>query len=211
MVDLCLFGSGVEDVIGRPRIVVFYLVCGLISEFTHVAAATDHFASDIPLCGASGAISGCIGAFLVLFLKTRIEFKWVVFLFFRIWNGEFFLPAWLVISFWFLSDLAGMALTVASGGRGDGVAFGAHVGGTLCGLGLIGLDRAFKRREPVDEVEEEDEPAQSPTPVRVARAPIRVQLNTARPQAVEIPGIYLFSGGAQTGPLTSEQVQAMFL
>src|SRR5260221_7465967 len=114
MVYLFLFGSCVEDVIGRPRFVVFYLVCGLISEFTHVAAATDHFASDIPLCGASGAISGCIGAFLVLFLKTRIEVKWVVLLCFRIWYGECFLTASLVISFWFLLDLAGMALTVAS-------------------------------------------------------------------------------------------------
>jgi membrane associated rhomboid family serine protease len=211
MVYLFLFGSCVEDVIGRPRFTVFYLVCGLISEFTHVAAAADHFASEIPLGGASGAISGCIGAFLVLFLKTRIEFKWVVFLFFRIWNGEFFLPAWLVISFWFLSDFAGMALTMAAGFRGSGVAFGAHVGGTLCGLALIGLDRAFKRREPAEEVEEEEEePAQIAMPSRVARAPIRVQLKTARPRPAETPTIHLFAGGAQTGPFTSEQIQAMF-
>jgi hypothetical protein len=211
VVYLFLFGSCVEDVMGRPRFVAFYLVCGLISEFTYIAATAGHFASEIPLGGASGAISGCIGAFLVLFLKTRIEFKWVIFLFFRIWNGEFFLPAWLVISFWFLSDFAGMALTIAADERSGGVAFGAHVGGTLCGLALIGVDRAFKRGESVDEVEEEAEVVTELVPVRSSRAPMRVQLNTARAVAIEPPTIFLFAAGAQSGPFNSTQVQRMFL
>src|SRR6266853_2053588 len=123
LVYLFLFAACVEDGIGRPRFVAFYFICGLASELMHVAISPGHFSSEIPLGGASGAISGCIGAFLVLFLRTRIEFKWVFFFWFRIWNGEFFLPAWVVISFWFLIDLVMMLLTAAAGEKGDGVAF----------------------------------------------------------------------------------------
>jgi membrane associated rhomboid family serine protease len=211
MVYLFLFGSCVEDVIGRPRFIAFYLFCGLISEFTHIAIAPGHFASEIALGGASGAISGCIGGFLLLFLRTKIEFKWVIFLFFRIWNGEFFLPAWVVISFWFLGDLVGMLLTIASGEHGEGVAFGAHVGGTLCGLALISIERKFKRPIPIEAEEEEEEPPAQPA--RIARAPIRVQLKPAAAPvvAVETPAIYLFVREAQYGPYTSPQVQEMFV
>ena len=210
MVYLFLFGSCVEDVIGRPRFVAFYLFCGLVSEFTHIAFAPDHFSSEVPLGGASGAISGCIGAFLVLFLRTKIEFKWVIFFFFRLWNGEFFLPAWIVISFWFLSDLAGMVLGMFSSEHGEGVAFGAHVGGTLCGLAFISIERKFNRQLPIDD-EIEEEP--SPQPIRAIRAPIRVQLKPkiAAAVVVETPAIYLFIQDTQYGPYTSPQVQQMFI
>jgi len=210
MVYLFLFGSCVEDVIGRPRFIAFYLVCGLAAEFMHIAISAGHFSSAIPLGGASGAISGCIGAFLVLFLRTKIEFKWLIFFFFRLWTGEFFLPAWVVISFWFLSDLAGMVLSLGASEHGEGVAFGAHVGGTLCGLGLITLEKAIRRPLPIEEEEQQEEEVQ-PRPTRVARAPIRVQLKNARASAAEAPSIYLFVGDAQTGPFTSPQVQTMFL
>src|SRR5882724_4302095 len=102
MVYLYLFGACVEDLIGRVRFTVFYLLCGVAAAFAHVLVTPDHFASELPMGGASGAISGCIGGFLLLLAGTRIEFKWVVFFFFRLWSGEFMLPAWLVISFWFL-------------------------------------------------------------------------------------------------------------
>jgi len=213
MVYLFLFGSCVEDVIGRPRFIAFYLLCGMASELMYVGVAPGHFASEIPLGGASGAISGCIGAFLVLFLKTRIEFKWVIFFFFRLWNGEFFLPAWLVISFWFLSDLAGMALSIVAEQGGTGVAFGAHVGGTLCGLALIGVDRVIKRAEPIEEVEEDEgqQTIEPPTPVRAARPRIRVQLKSAPSALPETPTIFLFFAEQQTGPFTGTHVQRMFL
>src|ERR1043166_7944636 len=94
MVYLFLFGSCVEDFIGRARFVVFYFLCGIAACFTHIAFSPLHFVSELPLGGASGAISGCIGVFVLLLARTRIEFKWVFFLFFRIWSGEFFLPAW---------------------------------------------------------------------------------------------------------------------
>ena len=209
MVYLFLFGSCVEDVIGRPRFIAFYLICGLASEFMHIAISAGHFSSEIPLGGASGAISGCIGAFLVLFLRTKIEFKWVIFFFFRLWNGEFFLPAWLVISFWFLGDLAGMVTSMGAEehGQGTGTAFGAHVGGTLCGLALIMIEKPFRRAFPDDEAEAEATPPQK-LPARIVRAPIRVQLKN-RPS--ETPSIYLYIAATQTGPFTMSQVQQMFL
>jgi membrane associated rhomboid family serine protease len=214
MVYLFLFGSCIEDAIGRPRFVTFYLVCGLVSEFTHVAIAPGHFASEIPLGGASGAISGCIGGFLILFLRTKIEFKWVVFLFFRFWNGEFFLPAWLVISFWFLSDLAGMVLSMGDKEQADGIAFGAHVGGTICGLALIALEKLFRGPLPAEEEEEEQDvvvrPMQPQTATRATRGPIRVQLKTAAAAVAEAPPVYLFIDQIQRGPFTPAQIQQMF-
>ena len=213
MVYLFLFGSCVEDVIGRPRFVAFYLFCGLVSEFTHVAIAPGHFASEIGLGGASGAISGCIGAFLVLFLRTKIEFKWVVFFFFRLWNGEFFLPAWVVISFWFLSDLAGMLLTLGAGERGSEVAFGAHVGGTLGGVAMIGCAKACKWTEVQEEEPEEEEETRLEArerPIRMTPGPIRVQLKRMPAHPAETAAIYLYVGEVQYGPLTSSQVEAMF-
>ncbi len=194
MAYLFLFGSSVEDMIGRPRFVAFYLACGFAAEMAYIASG--QYGAEIPMGGASGAISGCIGGFLVLFLKTRIQFKWIVFLLFRLFSGEFFLPAWLVISFWFLSDLFMMFNGDAGEHRG-GVAFGAHIGGMLCGLALIPLERLFKRALPEDQEE-------------VERSAPRLRPKAARPIVVEQPTIYLLSGGAQAGPFTPTQIQQMF-
>jgi membrane associated rhomboid family serine protease len=210
MVYLFLFGSCVEDVIGRPRFVAFYLLTGLIAEFSYIAFCSGHFASSIPMGGASGAISGCIGGFLLLFLRTKIEFKWVFFFFFRFWHGEFFLPAWLVISFWFLSDLAGMLLAMDSE-KGGGVAFGAHVGGTLCGLALIALEKPFRKAPVEDEPDELPAPAAPVQPVRrPVREPIRIQLKSVQ-AGPEVPAVYLYIGQNQSGPFDSARIHQMFV
>ena len=155
MIYLYLFGSCVEDAIGRVRYIIFYLLCGVAAAFAYILVSPDHFASEIPMGGASGAISGCIGGFLMLMAKTQIEFKWFIFFMFRLWNGEFMLPAWLVISFWFLADLAGMVLSNLINAHRGGVAFGAHVGGTLFGLGLMAFERVRLKRAGFFDEEEE--------------------------------------------------------
>lgn len=199
MIYLFLFGACVEDVIGRLRFSVFYLISGLAASFTYIAFSPGHFASEIPLGGASGAISACIGGFLLLMAKTKITFKWIIFLFFRFWNGEFMLPAWLVISFWFLQDLAMMILTMMAEEAGKGVAFAAHVGGSVFGMGLMAMEKIRLKK-----VSDED---WEPTPAPVVRV-------VARPRVVSIANetasIHLFNQGVQTGPFTPSQVQEMF-
>jgi membrane associated rhomboid family serine protease len=208
MVYLFLFGACVEDVMGRARFSVFYLICGFASELMHVAIAPGHFASEVALGGASGAISGCIGGFLLIFLRTKIEFKWVFFFWFRIWSGDFFLPAWLVISFWFLWDFGMMILTMFLNTEGSGVAFGAHVGGTLCGVALMSVAKLFKKSLLLAEEEDEE---QIEAPKQIKRGPIRVVLKTAPAGATEIASIYLIQNETQAGPYTPSQVQNMFI
>lgn len=207
MIYLFLFGSCVEDMIGRIHFVVFYFLSGLISCFAHIAMSSGHFASEDPLCGASGAISGCIGGFLLLLPRTNIEFKWLIFLFFFIKYGEFFLPAWLVISFWFLKDFSSMVAVSAFGHHAE-IAFAAHVGGTLGGLALIALEKPRLKRLALLEEEEEVEEPQTRTNRLPAARP--GALRAAAPAVLETPTIFLFLNGAQAGPYTMSQVQQMF-
>jgi membrane associated rhomboid family serine protease len=190
MIYLFLFGSCVEDVLGRWRYVIFYLVGGLASNFAHIAFTPDHFASDIALGGASGAISACMGGFVLLFHRTRVEFKYFFFLLFRLWSGEFHLPAWLVLSFWFLKDLALAVLSYAGDGDGGGVAFGAHVGGFLGGLAMVLACKPFLHRE--DEM-----------PVKPAAPVVRI----ARPR--NEPAVFVLEGETQTGPYPVSKVLEM--
>jgi membrane associated rhomboid family serine protease len=209
MVYLFLFGSCVEDLIGRVHFIFFYLLCGVIGCFVYIAMAPGHFASEIPMGGASGAISGCIGGFLLLLARTKIEFKWVMFIFFMLRSGEFFLPAWLVISFWFLEDFTSMVAEITKGPHA-GVAFAAHVGGTLAGLALVALEKPRVKRMLALEAEEEEE-LQPQQTVNIAPT-VRARFATAAvPATGEIPAIYLFLNGAQAGPYTMSQVRRMFV
>jgi membrane associated rhomboid family serine protease len=207
MIYLFLFGACVEDKIGRIRFTLFYLLGGVVAGFAYIALSPDHFASEIPMGGASGAISACIGAFMVLMAHSKIEFKWLVFFMLRIWNGEFTLPAWVVISFWFLKDLALMFLAQSMETHGGGVAFGAHVGGTLFGVGLGALEKMRLKRAGDGEFEEmEEKPA-----VIVSNRAVRVAVKPkSTPAAAEMPTIYLHWAGTQFGPFTSEQIHQKF-
>src|ERR1041385_5627801 len=118
MVYLFLFGSPVEDMMGRWQFGVFYLVGGLVADAMHIVFTPEHFASTLALGGASGAISACMGAFALLMFRSKIEFKWIIFFFFRFFSGEFFVSTWLVMSFWFLEDLVSAFLSL--GGHGGG-------------------------------------------------------------------------------------------
>jgi membrane associated rhomboid family serine protease len=124
MLFLWVLGDNVEDAMGHRRFVAFYLVCGLIAALAH---AITNPASQIPMIGASGAISGVIGAYLMLHPKARI--KTLV--------GYFILslPAWVVLGFWIGFQFFSAAM--AAGGAGGGVAWWAHIGGFIAGVVLI--------------------------------------------------------------------------
>lgn len=201
MIFLFLFGCCVEDIIGRRRFLVYYLVGGLAAELVYIMLIPSHFASAIPMGGASGAISACMGMYLLLRAKADIEFKYFCFfLFFGANSGDFSLPAWMAISFWFLKDLFWAVLGFFDQHVGGGVAFGAHVGGLLGGLGLIGVYKFLERRRGKTTAGE----IVKPGPIRV-QVPVRRE--TTSPVAT--PTIYLHDGGVQSGPFTMFQIEQM--
>lgn len=127
---LWVFGNNIEDSMGHLRFVGFYLLTGLCAAGAQIVLDP---ASTVPMVGASGAISGIMGAYLVLYPKARVDTLvaiWVV-----------PLPAWMMLGYWMLLQLSGI-LTPAD--MGGGVAYGAHVGGFLAGLALIPF---FKNRK----------------------------------------------------------------
>jgi membrane associated rhomboid family serine protease len=132
---LWIFGNNVEDAMGRMRFLVFYLVCGLAAAFGQVLTNPS---SAIPMVGASGAISGVMGGYLVLYPKVRV-FAFIPLGFFI---TSVALPAWVMLGYWLLIQfVSGLA---AFGGEIGGVAFWAHIGGFVAGVVLIKL---FARSE----------------------------------------------------------------
>src|SRR6476659_826959 len=128
MWGLAIFGDNVEDRLGHFGYLVFYLLCGLAAAVTHLVF---NFSSTVPTVGASGAIAGVMGAYLVLYPRARVLTWWGFFV--------FWLPAWLVLGYWLIVNLlsgAASVLTVSNGPVG-GVAFWAHVGGFVTGAVLI--------------------------------------------------------------------------
>ena len=134
---LWLFGNNVEDSMTRPRFVVFYLLCGLAAALLQVVLDPR---SNIPMVGASGAISGVMGAYLVLYPRVRV-FTLVPLGFFI---TSIALPAWVMLLYWGAIQLLGGFTTF--GAEGGGVAFWAHVGGFVAGLAGVKL---FARRDRV--------------------------------------------------------------
>lgn len=127
---LWLFGNNVEDSMGRFRFVAFYLTCGIAAAVGQVL--TDP-GSALPMVGASGAISGVMGAYLLLYPNVRVYCLLVLGFFVT----SVAVPAWFMLGYWFLIQfVSGLA---AFGGGMGGVAFWAHVGGFLAGLALIKL------------------------------------------------------------------------
>jgi len=135
MLYLWIFGNNIEDVMGHVRFVIFYIACGILAALSH--ALTDP-ASMVPMVGASGAISGVLGAYLLLFPRAQV----LVLVPMGFMSRIMYVPAALVLGLWFVLQLlsGGMSL----GREGAGVAFWAHVGGFVAGMALIGL---FKRSD----------------------------------------------------------------
>lgn len=124
---LFIFGDNVEDRLGHFRYLLSYLLCGLAGTATHFLFNVH---SQVPVVGASGAIAGVLGAYFLLFPAARV-LTW--FGFFVLW-----LPAWLVLGYWFvLQFLSGAAGQISYPRGGGGIAVWAHVGGFLTGMLLI--------------------------------------------------------------------------
>ena len=130
MVFLWAFGPEIEDAMGRGRYLVFYLVGGLVAMLAQVLASPH---STVPNLGASGAIAAVMGAFLVTYPRDRIRAVLFIFVFFRVT----FIPAALLIGFWFLTQLfnAGQVAQAQTGG----VAYLAHIGGFIFGAATARL------------------------------------------------------------------------
>jgi len=125
---LWIFGNNIEDSMGHLRFLVFYLLTGVAAAAAHVLMQPD---STIPMVGASGAISGVMGAYLVLYPRARVlTLFWFIFLI-RVVP----LPAWVLLGYWMVLQIAGSTASAAVGG--GGVAYAAHVGGFLAGMVLI--------------------------------------------------------------------------
>ncbi|UVT18815.1 MAG: rhomboid family intramembrane serine protease [Nitrospira sp.] len=132
MLYLWIFGNNIEDVMGHAKFVVFYILSGILAALSH--ALTDP-SSQIPMVGASGAISAVLGAYLLLFPRAHV-------LVLLPGIGMTRVAAGIVLGMWFLTQLIIGGMSV--GASGGGVAFFAHIGGFIAGMALIGL---FKRRD----------------------------------------------------------------
>jgi membrane associated rhomboid family serine protease len=130
-----IFGNNIEDSMGHGRFIVFYILCGLAAALTQVLMNPS---SLVPMVGASGAISGIMGAYLILYPRVRV-YALVPLVFFMTTVA---LPAWAMLGYWMLLQFFGVLGSV--GREGGGVAFWAHVGGFFAGLILIKL---FARRD----------------------------------------------------------------
>jgi membrane associated rhomboid family serine protease len=136
---LWIFGDNIEDILGHGKYLLFYLLCGVGAAMTQVYFSPD---SRVPMVGASGAIAGVMGAYMMKFPHSRINT--LIFLAFFITTVE--VPAWVMLIYWFFIQLiSGVGSVGYSQVSQGGTAFLAHVGGFVAGIGLIYLMRPKER------------------------------------------------------------------
>lgn len=133
MLFLFIFGDNIEDAMGHLSYLLFYLLCGLAAALAQIALNVD---STIPIIGASGAISGVMGAYIVLFPHGKVR----ALVFFGFFGQVVLVPAWVMIGLWFVLQLFSGFVSLGAADVG-GVAFWAHVGGFIAGALLVWLFR----------------------------------------------------------------------
>lgn len=129
---LWIFGNNVEDAMGHSRFVLFYLLCGLAAAAAQVIADPG---SPLPMVGASGAIGGVMGAYVLLYPRVHVHMLFIL----VFYVTTFAVPAYLMLGYWFLIQL--LSGVASYGLQGGGVAFWAHIGGFVAGAILIFLFR----------------------------------------------------------------------
>jgi len=134
---LWIFGDNIEDYVGHFPYLIFYLLCGVAAAVTDIAIDP---LSQMPTIGASGAIAGIMGAYIILYPRARVQTLVVLIVFITFW----WLPAWVFLGYWFLIQFIFTSVTAtAAHHQTGGVAFAAHVGGFVAGLIMI---KIFPRR-----------------------------------------------------------------
>ncbi len=128
MLFLWVFGDNVEDVMGPGRFFAFYILCGLAAAAAQIATNPS---STVPMVGASGAIGGVMGAYAVLYPRARVHLLIILF----VYVTTISVPAILMLGYWFVLQL--LSGVYSLGSSGGGVAFWAHIGGFLAGIGLV--------------------------------------------------------------------------
>jgi membrane associated rhomboid family serine protease len=138
---LWIFGDNIEDYLGHFKYLIFYLLSGIGASVLHILL---NAGSGVPSIGASGAIAGVMGAYLILYPRARVLTLVPLIIFFTFW----WLPAWIFLGYWFLIQfLSGAATSIAyTSQTGGGIAFWAHVGGFAAGILMIKLLPARTRR-----------------------------------------------------------------
>jgi membrane associated rhomboid family serine protease len=145
MLFLWAFGKSLEDAMGHTKFLMFYLVCGITAGITHVVF---NAYTTLPTVGASGAIAGVMGAYLVKFPRARIHTLFFLFIFFTTTD----IPAFLILIYWFITQLFSEygAITQSQVMNG-GVAYAAHIGGFVSGMILVQFmgvrSRYYPRRQ----------------------------------------------------------------
>jgi membrane associated rhomboid family serine protease len=135
MLYLWIFGDNVERAMGSARYVAFYIVCGLAAGLAHIAFSSG---SSVPSIGASGAISGVLGGYLLLFPQNRVRVLTR--------GGIASVPAVYVLGFWIVIQLISGFGSIAQTSETGGVAYMAHIGGFVAGLALVKVFAAGRRR-----------------------------------------------------------------
>lgn len=136
---LWVFGSHIEDAMGSGRFLIFYLISGVASAAVQFVTS---IGSPVPTVGASGAIAGVMGAFLILYPRVRV----VTLIFIVIFITTYDLPAALMLIYWFLLQLLSGLGSLASVSQAQSIAWFAHVGGFLAGIALVRLFVGSRRR-----------------------------------------------------------------
>jgi membrane associated rhomboid family serine protease len=138
MLYLWIFGNNIEDVLGHFWFLTFYLLCGIVAAYTHAVTSPS---SMMPMIGASGAVAGVLGAYLLLFPYARVHTLVFFIIFFQIIR----LPAFIVIGFWIVIQFLNGMVSKGAAANG-GVAWFAHIGGFIFGAALIMLIFGLNRK-----------------------------------------------------------------
>jgi membrane associated rhomboid family serine protease len=139
---LWIFGDNIEDKLGHFKFIAFYFLCGIIASSVHVFFNNQ---SNVPCVGASGAIAGVLGAYMVTFPRARVVTIVPLFVFIQVME----LPAIVVLGFWFVIQFFNGAAAITASASGAGVAWWAHIGGFAAGVIILYIMRIFFVRKPV--------------------------------------------------------------